>query len=109
MDVCFHCGDDCSATNIEHLDKHFCCHGCKTVFDILNENDLSYYYELEHTPGTTPSRFDGKFDFLENETIAQKLLEFDEQGTQVVSFVIPSIHCSSCIWVLENLYKINPT
>lgn len=108
MDVCFHCGDDCSATNIEHLDKHFCCHGCKTVFDILNENDLSYYYELEHTPGTTPSRFDGKFDFLENETIAQKLLEFDEQGTQVVSFVIPSIHCSSCIWVLENLYKINP-
>ena len=81
MDVCFHCGDDCSATNIEHLDKHFCCHGCKTVFDILNENDLSYYYELEHTPGTTPSRFDGKFDFFENETIAQKLLEFDE-GTR---------------------------
>jgi Cu+-exporting ATPase len=108
MDICFHCGDDCSTTNIEHLDKHFCCHGCKTVFDILNENDLSYYYELEQTPGTTPSRFDGKFDFLENETIAQKLLEFDEQGTQVVSFVIPSIHCSSCIWVLENLNKIDP-
>ena len=107
MDVCFHCGDDCITTNIEHLDKHFCCHGCKTVFDILHENDLSYYYELEQTPGTTPSRFDGKFDFLENETIAQKLLEFDEQGTQVVSFVIPNIHCSSCIWVLENLNKID--
>ena len=108
MDVCFHCGDDCTTTNIEHLDKHFCCHGCKTVFDILNENDLSYYYELEQTPGTTPSRFDGKFDFLKNETIAQKLLEFDEQGIQVVSFVIPTIHCSSCIWVLENLNKLDP-
>jgi Cu+-exporting ATPase len=108
MDVCFHCGDDCVTTIIEHQDKHFCCHGCKTVFDILNENDLSYYYELEKTPGTTPSRFEGAFDFQENQTIVKKLLEFDEQGTQVVRFVIPSIHCSSCIWVLENLHKLNP-
>lgn len=107
MDVCFHCGDACVSTNIEHQDKHFCCHGCKTVFDILNESDLSYYYELEQTPGTTPARFEGKFDFLENETIARKLLEFDEQGMQVVTFVIPAIHCSSCIWVLENLNKLN--
>lgn len=108
MDVCFHCGDDCTTTIIKHQDKLFCCHGCKTVFDILNENDLSYYYELEQAPGITPSRFEGKFDFLENEAIASKLLEFDEQGTQLVSFVIPSIHCSSCIWILENLHKLNP-
>ena len=108
MESCFHCGDDCTTTVIEHQDKHFCCHGCKTVFDILNDNDLSYYYELEQSPGTTPSRFEGKFDFLENDVIAKKLLEFDEQDVQVVTFVIPSIHCSSCIWVLENLNKLHP-
>lgn len=108
MDLCFHCGDDCATTVIKHQGKLFCCHGCKTVFDILNENDLSYYYELEQAPGITPSRFEGKFDFLENEAIVSKLLEFDEQGTQVVSFIIPSIHCSSCIWILENLHKLNP-
>ncbi len=107
MDICFHCGDDCTTTIIEYQDKHFCCHGCKTVFDILNDNGLSYYYDLESHPGTSPSRFEGKFDFLENEAIVRKLLEFDEQGIQVVSFFIPSIHCSSCIWVLENLNKLN--
>lgn len=107
MDLCFHCGDRCITGIIAHQDKKFCCHGCKTVFDILNENDLSYYYELEHTPGNTPSRFEGKFDFLENEIIAKKLLEFDEQGIQVITFVIPSIHCSSCIWILENLNKLH--
>ena len=107
MNVCFHCGDDCTTTVTEHQNKQFCCNGCKTVFDILNENDLSYYYEIEQNPGTAPSRFDGKFDFLKNEAIANKLIEFNEQGTQVVTFVIPSIHCSSCIWVLENLNKIN--
>ncbi|WP_271855103.1 heavy metal translocating P-type ATPase [Patiriisocius marinus] len=108
MSTCFHCGDECRTTVISHQDKTFCCHGCKTVFDILNDNDLSYYYDLERTPGTTPLEQEGKFDFLENEQIVAKLLEFDEQDTQVVSLLIPSIHCSSCIWVLENLNKLNP-
>ena len=75
--------------------------------DILNENDLAYYYDLENTPGTTPSRIEGKFDFLDNAQIVAKLLEFNEQKTQIVTLLIPSIHCSSCIWVLENLHKIH--
>ncbi|WP_299247218.1 heavy metal translocating P-type ATPase metal-binding domain-containing protein [uncultured Lacinutrix sp.] len=108
MENCFHCGDECRTTVIEHHNKFFCCNGCKTVFDILNDNDLSYYYDLEQTPGTTPFFQEGKFDFLENEKITAQLLEFNEQGTQVVSLLIPTIHCSSCIWVLENLNKLNP-
>ena len=108
MDLCFHCGDKCTSPSIQHENHFFCCHGCKTVFDILNENNLSYYYKLETAPGSIPSKFDGKFDFLKNETIVKKLLEFDELNTKIVSFNIPTIHCSSCIWVLENLNKLNP-
>ncbi|MGB1210430.1 MAG: heavy metal translocating P-type ATPase [Lacinutrix venerupis] len=107
MENCFHCGDECK-TVINHHNKFFCCNGCKTVFDILNDNDLSYYYDIEQSPGTTPFFKEGKFDFLENKEITSKLLEFNEQGTQVVSLLIPTIHCSSCIWVLENLNKLNP-
>ena len=108
MENCFHCGDACRTTSISYEDKAFCCHGCKTVYDILKNNDLSYYYALEQTPGTTPETQEGKFDFLENQDIVSKLLEFNEQGTQVISLLIPSIHCSSCIWVLENLQKLQP-
>ena len=36
-----------------------------------------------------------------------KLLEFDEGNTQIVSLYIPHIHCSSCIWVLENLQRLH--
>ena len=108
MESCFHCGDICSTTTISHQDKSFCCNGCKTVFDILNDNDLSYYYDLEKTPGTSPLAQEGKFDFLENSEIIKQLVEFDEDAIQVVSFLIPSIHCSSCIWVLENLNKLDP-
>tara|TARA_R110002012_G_scaffold267202_1_gene450870 strand:- start:20048 stop:22459 length:2412 start_codon:yes stop_codon:yes gene_type:complete len=104
---CFHCGDPCSDVEIKHEEKSFCCHGCKTVFEILHDNDLSYYYDLEKNPGISPKEIVGKYDFLDNETIVEKLLEFNDGSTQIVSFLIPSIHCSSCIWILENLNKLN--
>ncbi|GHC47487.1 heavy metal translocating P-type ATPase [Ulvibacter litoralis] len=108
MTSCFHCGDPCDEELIVHHDKNFCCYGCKTVFDILNDNDLNYYYDLEKTPGNSPKISETKFEFLDNPNIVGKLLEFDEGNTQIVSFLIPSIHCSSCIWVLENLNKLQP-
>jgi len=104
---CFHCGDPCFDTEIKYEEKSFCCRGCKTVYEILYDNDLSYYYDLENTPGISPKEIAGKYDFLNNETIREKLLEFNDGKIQIVSFLIPSIHCSSCIWILENLNKLD--
>src|SRR5690554_735994 len=108
MANCFHCGDPCLDVEIKHEEKSFCCQGCKTVFDILHENDLSYYYDLETAPGISPQEVEGKFDFLANKAIVDKLVEFNDGNTLIVSFLIPAIHCSSCIWVLENLSKFIP-
>lgn len=87
--------------------KPFCCNGCKTVYEILNQNELSCYYDLDQTPGSIPTEIKGKYDYLDNEEIADKLIEFNDGTTSVVTFFIPSIHCSSCIWVLENLDRLN--
>ncbi len=105
---CYHCGAECGSDRIEFDGKPFCCNGCKTVFEILNENELSCYYDLESAPGTIPNHIAGKFDYLDNEDIARGLIEFEDGTTAVVNFFIPSVHCSSCIWVLENLQKLNP-
>jgi len=104
---CFHCGLDCKADKIEFDQKAFCCNGCKTVYEILNQHELSCYYDMESSPGSVPNDIKGKFDYLDNEEIASKLLEFDDLETAVANFFIPTIHCSSCIWVLENLHKLN--
>jgi len=104
---CYHCGADCGRNPIRFSEKDFCCNGCKTVFEILNTNELSCYYDLESSPGTIPKEIQGKYNYLENENIIEKLLEFNDGETSVVEFYIPSIHCSSCIWVLENLNKLN--
>jgi len=108
MTKCYHCGDDCNTTAIVFDDKDFCCNGCKTVYEIFQSNDLSYYYDLQSGAGITPSAIEGKYDFLNSGNIAQRLIEFDDGTIQIVNLFIPGIHCSSCIWVLENLKKLHP-
>ncbi len=106
--ACYHCGEDC-IEEIKSQDKVFCCQGCKMVFEILNESGLCEYYDIEKNPGLTQKIKvrEGKFAFLDNEEIARKLIHF-EQGTQRhVIFYLPQMHCSSCIWLLEQLPKIN--
>ena len=107
--TCFHCGDDCGSHAITFQDKSFCCNGCKTVFEIFNENDLTCYYDLQNSPGAIPKEIEGKYDFLSQENIIEKLTEFRSDNIEIATLYIPHIHCSSCIWILENLKKLNPS
>ena len=108
MTKCYHCGDNCSTAAIVFDEKNFCCNGCKTVYEIFQTNDLTYYYDLQSAAGTTPLEIEGKYDFLNSDKISQRLIEFDDGTIQIVNLSIPGIHCSSCIWVLENLNKLHP-
>ena len=106
---CTHCGEECEQAPIKIEDKNFCCQGCKTVYQLLNNTGLCDYYSLNENPGINQRvqvRKD-KFAFLDDEAIRQKLISFcDEQQTHV-SFYLPHIHCSSCLYLLENLHKLN--
>ncbi|WP_348825235.1 heavy metal translocating P-type ATPase [Flavobacterium aestuarii] len=104
---CFHCGlDIVKEDKIVFDQKDFCCNGCKTVYEIFSLNDMTCYYDFEKSPGATPQDINGKYDFLDNESIVSKLLEFQEDSTAIISLSIPHIHCSSCIWILENLQRL---
>ncbi|MBF7093147.1 heavy metal translocating P-type ATPase metal-binding domain-containing protein [Flavobacterium sp. ALJ2] len=106
---CFHCGLIIPKNEVIVFDeKEFCCSGCKTVYEIFSLNGLTCYYDFEKSPGATPQDIQGKYDFLDNESIQLKLLEFQEDTTAIVSLNIPHIHCSSCIWILENLSRLKP-
>ncbi|TXG35229.1 heavy metal translocating P-type ATPase [Seonamhaeicola maritimus] len=107
--TCFHCGLDATSSEILYDDKSFCCNGCKTVYEIFSANDLTCYYDLQNAPGATPKEVAGKYNFLENDKIVDQLLEFNNDDIQIVSLYIPHIHCSSCIWILENLNKLHPS
>jgi P-type Cu+ transporter len=104
---CYHCGQQCEDT-LWLNEKIFCCYGCKTVFEILNENDLCEYYDLEKNPGIQLKNISGeRFAYLDEKDIRKKLLTFDSETFAKVCFYIPAVHCVSCIWLLENLQRLN--
>ena len=108
--LCYHCHDEIpKALKIQIEDKNFCCEGCKTVYEILNENNLCTYYDLDANAGLSQKgRKDTRaFDFLNDPSVAERLVDFQDETTTKVTFLIPAMHCASCIWLLEYLYKIN--
>ncbi len=106
---CVHCGEDCGKYPVIWENKAFCCNGCKTVYQILNQNKLYTYYELEDSPGVKldDPDFGDKYAYLDQEEIKNQLLEFKDGDFSKVSFYVPTIHCSSCIWLLENLSTLH--
>jgi Cu+-exporting ATPase len=106
--ICFHCGEECKSDDIAIGDKYFCCNGCKTVYELLDQTDMCDYYNLESTPGISQNNTSKRnFDFLDNQSIKEKLILFKNNSFSSASFFIPQMHCSSCIWILENLNKFN--
>lgn len=107
QNTCYHCGDPCSNNPIFFDEKSFCCHGCKTVYSLFKDSDLEHYYTLQKAAGSTPKDITSQYDYLEHEEIKEKLLDYRDADMELVNLYIPQIHCSSCIWVLENLNKLD--
>jgi len=106
---CYHCGDACSDKHISLEEKVFCCEGCKTVYEILNKSDLCTYYDLNEKPGQNRKQAirKDKYAFLENKDVQRKLIQFSDTETSQVTFYLPQMHCSSCLWLLENVHQVN--
>ena len=104
--TCFHCGDKTEDSTYV-LDNHrFCCLGCQTVYQILNENNLESYYRYNTHPGKSQKKQKEDLSYLDEPNIIAKLVDYQDDQLAIMTFYIPAIHCSSCIWLLENLYKL---
>lgn len=105
---CFHCGQNIEKERISFDEKIFCCNGCKSVYEILNINNLSNFYEFNKQSGIRPSDENtSQFDYLDTPEIFNTVTDFSEGKTSLVTFKIPVIHCSSCIWLLESLHTLD--
>ncbi|MCB9288685.1 MAG: heavy metal translocating P-type ATPase metal-binding domain-containing protein [Lewinellaceae bacterium] len=106
---CYHCGEPCEEGEVLLEDKIFCCEGCKTVFEILNDNGMCRYYDLDENAGISlKGKAREEYAFLDDPDVREKIIDFSDGQRTRVSFFIPQIHCASCIWLLENLYKLSP-
>jgi len=108
--VCHHCGDPCEEAPIVADGHSFCCYGCKAVNDLLTNSTLSEHYkETSRTNSSVAgTKAAAKYDFLNHPDIQMELLRFQDERLSAVRFFLPGIHCSSCIYLLEHLPKLNP-
>lgn len=111
--ACTHCGDDCPEQPILLADKpelHFCCQGCRAVYELLDANNLCQYYALgdEH-PGQKikPVELPGRFDYLDDDSVQAQLLSFRSERLARLTLRLPQLHCASCIYLLEQLYRLD--
>lgn len=108
--VCYHCGEPCVTTRFKLEEKPFCCEGCRMVYQLLQQNDLCTYYDLNTNPGINQRvqvRRD-KFAFLEDDKVKAALVSYQDDQQLHTTFYLPQMHCSSCLYLLENLHRINP-
>ena len=108
---CRHCGDPCGAGSSVSAEGAFCCTGCETVYTVLRRAGLDAFYSCDIVPGASQKLVSGRdaqrFVVLDDEAVARRLLEFSSAGLARATFSVPSIHCSSCIWLLEQLWRFD--
>lgn len=106
--TCYHCGDEVKVPL--GFDEHiFCCQGCKNVYQLLSENNLCNYYDYESNPGVTLNQpvLESAYAYLDDAKVGAQLLSYADDKLAKIVFFIPTMHCASCIWLLEHLYKLD--
>ncbi|HRJ13757.1 MAG TPA: heavy metal translocating P-type ATPase metal-binding domain-containing protein, partial [Saprospiraceae bacterium] len=105
---CYHCGEECPDDHIHIEEKAFCCEGCKMVYEILNTNGMCQYYDLDEKAGVSlRGKTRAEFAFLDDPEVKERLINYTDGELTRVTFYLPQMHCASCIWLLENLYRLN--
>lgn len=98
--VCTHCGDPIRGEGIVDHGRAFCCNGCRVVYGILFQSDSC------PAPVVRPVG-DERFAYLDDPSVAGRLRDFSDGTMTVLTFSVPQMHCSSCVWLLEHLYRFD--
>lgn len=105
---CFHCGESCRDDAFAFSGKNFCCVGCRAVFELLTTNGLDDFYTFDKAAGVKVKTVGGKdrFRYLDEPAVRQRLVDFTDEKTTRVTFRLPAMHCIACVWLLENLFRL---
>lgn len=106
---CHHCHEKIIIShdlNFQGNHYQFCCQGCLTVFEILQENDLSEYYAIreqsEESKFQKVASTQQKYSYLDSDDFKQENIIQKDEYYQI-EFYLENIHCIACLWLLERL------
>lgn len=108
--TCVHCFDRAPHPYFDDKNNPFCCNGCKSVYTILQENNLSEFYNLQDKSDIYTLRNNKtiSFTYLDNPETSGSFVSFDNQGNKTLSLYLEGVHCIACLWLIEKLPELNP-
>lgn len=105
---CHHCGERCSEHSPSKDNLRFCCNGCLSVYEILSQYDSCEYYAVAPGAGVRPQETDlKKYETLDSSPERTHVVEYEDATIVRARFVLPTMHCASCVWLLERLHRFN--
>lgn len=82
---------------IEEKGNFFCCKGCQSVYRILNENDLSEFYEKLGNVSLNPVNLN------QESRNYDEFIRKNKEGLSEIYLMIHGIECAACIWLNEKI------
>ncbi len=102
---CYHCGEKISGLVVTHNNLSFCCHGCQSVYMLLEQNQMcSFYDNPKRKLSKAPSI--EKYSHLDNTEVAAQYIQFRSNEKNLIQFRSPFIQCASCVYLLEKLHLL---
>lgn len=93
---CKHCG-------LNSFDSKFCCLGCESAYNIINNIGLQDYYKLK-TTDSGQIKPDENINDIDIENFVQQ----NDDGSHEITLMVQGLHCAACIWLIENILNKNP-
>jgi Cu2+-exporting ATPase len=101
---CRHCQSKLDA----QLADEFCCHGCRTAYELIESFELKRFYEIvqenrDSLRPAGPQKLDYRlFDAAE---FQEGFVEKSKAGQQTAHFYLENMSCYACVWVCEQVTK----
>ena len=112
--ICDHCQLDVVVAHyINNRDELvFCCHGCKNVYQILEQQNLTEYYQIKkngeniraNAPALIAQKKESFIHFNQRQFLEDYALT-NQQSTQM-RFYLEGVHCLACLWLIENINQV---
>lgn len=86
----------------------FCCAGCRTVYDILQSNGLSQYYDFRERREAAVRSSGRTFEEFDHSAFGELYVQPAGAGLSRTELYLEGVHCASCVWLVERVPLLLP-